>query len=104
VVVCEAAIAMDLDKVGKQTLDEIFEAGTARMTGDQHPLPRRECGVEVRPDRFDAASQRRDLAFADLRLREQREGFDLLQQDGDRFFELERFSTHGRACLPSWAS
>ena len=42
VIVGEAPIAVDLDEVGKEPLDEAFEARTGWMTGDEHPLPRRQ--------------------------------------------------------------
>ena len=91
VVVGKAAIAVDLDKVGEQQLDEIIEARTLRMASDLDALPRGQRRVEISPDDVDATPECVHLPLTGVGARQLVERVDLLEQRGDRFLEFEDF-------------
>jgi len=93
-VVGKAAIAADLSEVGEEPRHVVQHRGTAGMPRHEHALPWREALVDVGTDRFHLPLQRVDRALLFRRLRHQRQGFDLLQQDSDGFLELERIGRH----------
>jgi hypothetical protein len=64
VIVGEAAIAVQLDEIGKQPIDVIQGGGPRRMPRDLDPLPRGEVPVQVAADRIDAPFKPGDLAIA----------------------------------------
>ena len=92
VIVGEAAIAVQLVEVGEQPLDVVERVRPVRVPRHQHALPRRQGLEDLGADLVGAPPQRLDRLLALRRLRQHAEGFDLLQQDADRFFEFEQFS------------
>ena len=90
-VVGEPPVAVNLDEVGEQTLDDVLETGPVRMTRDLHALPRRERPVQVAANRLDASLERLDLPIARVGARQHRQRVDLLQEHGDRLLEFQGF-------------
>src|SRR2546422_409483 len=94
------AIAVDLDEIREQPVDEIFEVGPARMARDEHPLPRRQRAIELGADRLDAPPQHLDLTIARVGARLERQRLDLLQENGDRLLEFEVLQSHLQQVSP----
>ena len=89
VIVGEAAVAMQLVEAREQAGDVVERVGPRRMARDEHALPGRQARVQFAADFLGAAAQRLDRPQAVGRLRQHAEGFDLLQQHADRFFEFK---------------
>jgi hypothetical protein len=89
VIVREPPVAMDLGEVGEQQARVLEHARPGRVARDLDALPRREVPVEIGPDRLRPAPQALDAGLTLGRGRQHRHRLDFLQQDADRFFELE---------------
>ena len=103
VVVGEAAVAVDLDEAGEQPLDEVLEAGTAR-DGARPARAATASATRRARARIDssAPAQRLDLAIARVGARQHATSASIsFSSDGDRLFEVEQFSAHGRARDPA---
>jgi hypothetical protein len=61
------------------------------MPRDEHALPRRERSVQIGADTLDAAPERIELPLAGIGAWKGPERLDLLQESGNRFFEVEGF-------------
>jgi hypothetical protein len=90
VVVGKAAVAVDFREAREQALDVVLERGTIGMPCDEHPLPRRQRTVQLRPHGLNAPAQLLDLPVAGVGVRQQFERLDLLEEDGNRLFEFEQ--------------
>jgi hypothetical protein len=94
-VVREPPIAADLGELREQTADVVEDRRPLRVARDEDALPGGEVPVDFRADRVDPPIEALDRSLPLGRLRHQGERLDLLQQHGDRFFELERIGRHG---------
>ena len=64
VVVCKAAVAVQLDEVRRQAGGEVFESGRIGVARDLNMLPRRQPGVQLDAGRLNAVPDRGDLLIA----------------------------------------
>jgi hypothetical protein len=96
VVVGEPPIAVNLDEIGEQALDDVFEPWSIRVTRDENALPRRQRSIQIPPRRLETALQRVDLTLARISVRLQRQRVELAQQHGDRLLEVQCFERRHR--------
>ncbi len=90
VVVGETAIAVELVEAGEQPLDVVERIRPVWMPRDEDALPGRQVRVELHADLVGARAQRCDRPLALRRPRQHAQGFDLLQQNANGFFEFEK--------------
>src|SRR5262249_46060609 len=102
VIVGEAPIPVDLGEAGEHVLDEVAEIGPVGMARHEHALPRRQRAIEILAHRDDTTAQLLDLAVARVGARQRFERLDLLEQDCNRFFEIEQSVRHQRSSTAPW--
>ncbi len=94
VIVGKPTIAVNLDEAGEQPLDVILQPRPIRVARHEHALPRSERLVQLDANGLDAPLERVDLELARVGPRQHGERLDFLQEDADRFFEVESFRRH----------
>ena len=100
-VVAKAPVAVELGELREEPCDVVERVRPVRVSSDQHPLPGCEVGVDLPAHRLDARPQLLDLPLALRGPGQQAEGLDFLQQDDDRFLEVERLGVHTTAGIRS---
>ena len=96
VIVGEAPVAADLGEVGEQTGDVVQHRRPVRVARHQDPLPGREVLVDLPAERVDPHVQTVERSLAVGGHRQHRQRLDLLQQQRDRFLEVECVRWHGQ--------
>jgi hypothetical protein len=90
VVVGKPPVTVDLHEVGEQQACVLEHARAGRVPGHLHALPRRQVAVNVGPDRLRAAAEALDAGLPLGGGRQHRQRLDLLPEDANGLFELEK--------------
>ncbi len=90
VIVGKAAVAVQLDEVGEQLFHVVERGRPRRVACHEHALPGGEVLVQLAADGRDPLFEPGNLAVAVVGRRQHRECLHLLEEDPDRFFELEQ--------------